>query len=130
MLVSYANNSFYVRDHLNKLDLQNTITAATGSSEYIDLPVRVRAKEFVRLYVDGIEKSSGQFSLNKNTTFRDNVEYQVQSGDTSYVVEIDHYTVPAIEVGDNVTSAPGNTFSVINVSYDPSIAAYNAAINY
>ena len=124
----FSNNSFYVNGSLKQIDLKNTITASSGSSEYIDLPVRVRAKEFVRLYVDGIEKSSGQFSLNKNTTFRDNVEYQVQSGDTSYVVEIDHYTVPAIEVGDNVTSAPGNTFSVINVSYDPSIAAYNAQL--
>ena len=124
----YANNSFYVNGSTKQFEVQNTITSATGSSEHIDLPVRVRAKEFVRLYVDGIEKSSGQFSLNKNTTFRDNVEYQVQSGDTSYVVEIDHYTVPAIEVGDNVSSAPGNTFSVINVSYDPSIAAYNAQL--
>ena len=82
----------------------------------------------MRFYVDGVQKSSGQFTLNKNTTFRDNVEYQVQSGDTSFVVELDHYTVPAIEVGDNVQTSAGTTFPIINTSYDPASASYNAAL--
>lgn len=124
----YANNSFYVSGSQKEIRFQNTITATTGATQFIDLPVRVRDKNFMRFYVDGVEKSSGQFSLNKNTTFRDNVEYQVQSGDTSFVVEIDHYTVPAIEVGDNVQTSAGTTFPIINTSYDPASASYNAAL--
>ena len=124
----YANNSFYVSGTQKEIRIQNTITASSGVSQFIDLPVRVRNKNFIKFYVDGIEKSSGQFTFNKNTTLRDNVEYQVQSGDTSYVVEIDHYTVPALEVGDNVQTSAGQTFPIINTSYDPASASYNAAL--
>jgi hypothetical protein len=124
----YSNNSFYVNGSLKQINLQNTITASSGTTQYIDLPVRVRKQTDIRLYVDGIEKSTGQFSLNKNSTYRDNVAYAVQSGDTEYKVEIDHYTVPAIEIGDNVSVEAGNTFAVINTSYDPISAAYNAAL--
>ena len=36
--------------------------------------------------------------------------------------------MPAIEVGDNVQALFNNTFSVVNTSYDPASAAYNAAL--
>ena len=124
----YANNSFYISGTEKEIRFQNTITASTGTNQHIDLPVRVRDKNFMRFFVDGIEKSSGQFTLNKNTTFKDNVEYQVQSGDTSFVCEIDHYTVPAIEVGDNVQISAGQTFPIVNTSYDPASASYNGAL--
>jgi len=124
----YANNSFYVSGTDKLVELENTFSVATGAVQYIDLPVRVRDQNFVRLYVDGVEKSAGQFTLNKNSTYRDNVAYTTESSDTTYRVEIDHYTVPAIEVGDNVTTGAGNVFAVINTSFDPSIAAYNTQL--
>jgi len=124
----YANNSFYVSGTQKEIKLQNTFIGTPGSVEIIDLPVRVRDQNFIRLYVDGEEKSSGQFTLNKNSTLRDNVQYSIQSGDSSYVIEIDHYTVPTIEIGDNVQTQPGVVFPVVNTSYDPASATYNAAL--
>ena len=44
------------------------------------------------------------------------------------MVELDHYSVPAIEVGDNVQVGPGTVIPVSNVSYDPASATYNAAL--
>ncbi|MEK9954207.1 MAG: phage tail protein, partial [Pelagibacteraceae bacterium] len=124
----YANNSFYVTGTQKEIKIQNTFVGTAGSTESIDLPVRVRDQNFVRLYVDGVEKSSGQFTLNKNSTFRDNVQYAIQSGESAYIIEVDHYTVPTIEVGDNVQTQPGVTFPVVNTSYDPASATYNAAL--
>ena len=91
----------------------------------------------IRKYLDLFEAKEEKVSLDKlpySTSdlspilSKDNVEYQVQSGDTSFVVEIDHYTVPAIEVGDNVQISAGQTFPIINTSYDPASASYNGAL--
>ena len=124
----YANNSFYVSGSMRQLTLQGNLTVAAGSLEYIDLPVRVRNIGEVRLYVDGIEQSTGQFSLNKNTTLKDNIQYSVGTTDTSYRIELDHYTVPAIEIGDNLQTGAGNVFSVVNTSYDVDSASYNVQL--
>ena len=124
----YNNNSFYVNGSQKEIRFQNTITAASGATQTIELPVRARDKNFIRFFVDGEVKSAGQYTLNKNNTLRDNIEYTVQSSDSSFVVELDHYSVPAIEVGDNVQVGPGTVIPVINVSYDPASAAYNAAL--
>ena len=38
------------------------------------------------------------------------------------------YTVPVIEIGDNVQASTGNTFAVVNTSFDPLSETYNAAL--
>ena len=124
----FANNSFYVSGSEKQILVENTFSVASGSIQHIELPVRVKDKNFIRFYVDGIEKSTGQFTFNKNTTLKDNVAYSVTSTDTQYRVELDHYTVPGIEVGDNVALGAGNTFAVVNTSFDPASATYNAAL--
>lgn len=124
----FSNNSIYVRGTEKEIVLTGNLNTASGTTASIDLPVRVRKPQFVRLFVDGVQKSSGQFSVNKNTTIKDNVNYSVQSGDNLFRVEIDHYTVPTIEKNDNVQTGPGNVFAVANVSYDPSDPDYNAAL--
>jgi hypothetical protein len=124
----YANNSFYVSGSMRQISLQGNLTVNAGESEYIDLPVRVRNIGEVRLYIDGVEQSTGQFSLNKNSTFKDNVQYTVGTSDITYRVELDHYTVPAIEVGDNLQAGAGNVFSVVNTSYDTTSATYNVQL--
>ena len=66
----------------------------------------------------------GQFTvnLNKNAAIDANIIYTTTQGDTVFRAEVDHYTVPAIEVGDNVQALFNNTFSVVNTSYDPASA--------
>ena len=124
----YNNNSFYVSGseftYLKKGNLDS------GTTTHIDLEVEPRHPSFVRFFVDGIEKSSGQFTVNRNDTLqRDaNIVYTKGVGETTFRAEVDHYTVPIIEVGDNVQAAFNNTFSVINSSFDPASATYNAAL--
>ena len=124
----YANNSFYVRGsefkHITEGSLQTT------GDTHIELEISPRKSEFVSLFVDGVEKTSGQFTvnLNKSLTRDANIVYTKQSGENDFRVEVEHYTVPAIEEGDNVQALFNNTFSVINTSYDPASAAYNAAL--
>ena len=130
----FDNSSFYVSGTEKTFTLSNTFGGAFverqgGTTvEHIQLPIRPRDKKFIRFYVDGQEKSSGQFTFNKNSTVKSNLEYTVGSSDSEYRVEIDHYTVPAFEVGDNVQTFAGNVFTIQNTSFDPADASYNAAL--
>lgn len=126
----FANSSFYVSGTRKQFRVTNTITAAAGTDLHIDLPIRPRDKIFTTFYVDGIEKSTGKFTYNKNDSvgIKANIVYPVQVGDTEFRVEMDHYTVPAIEVGDNVQTSVNNVFPVIATSYDPESANYNVQL--
>ena len=123
----YNNNSFYVNGSEFTYVAEGELTE---SETHIELEARPRSASFVRLFVDGVEKSSGQFSVNLNDgqTQNANIVYTKAASDTAFRAEADIYTVPVIEVGDNVQSSSGNTFAVINTSYDTTIAAYNAAL--
>ena len=124
----FNNNSFYVSGSEFTYETEGNL-ATTGTST-IPLEITPRSAEFVRLYIDGVQKSAGQYTvnLNKSLAIDSNIEYSLQSGDVLYRAEVDHYTVPAIEVGDNVQTSFNNTFSIINTSFDPASAAYNAAL--
>ena len=123
----FSNNSFYVSGSEFTYIREGTLDTTTT---HIPLEVTPRESGFVRLFIDGVEKSSGQFTvnLNKSLTRDANIVYATLPGDTNFRAEVDHYTVPVIEVGDNVQTSFNNTFSVINTSFDPASAAYNAAL--
>jgi hypothetical protein len=123
----YNNNSFYVSGseftYVEEGDL-----AAHDSD--IEIAIKPRSASFVRFFVDGQQKSSGQFTvnLNKGLTQNANISYTRAASDTAFRAEVDHYTVPVIEIGDNIQASSGNVFAVINSSFDPQSAAYNAAL--
>lgn len=125
----YNNNSFYVSGSESVFIKSGETEAPTTT---VDLSVRPRHANFVRLFIDGTEKSSGQYTVNLNIDaaagMNANIEYTTQSGDTAFRAEVDYYTVPVIEVGDNVQTSAGNTFPVVNTSFDVAHATYNAAI--
>ena len=123
----YNNNSFYVNGSEFTYVREGEITE---DETHIDLEVRPKSASFTRLFVDGVEKSSGQFSvnLNVNQTQNANIVYSRAASDTVFRAEVDYYTVPAIEIGDNVQASSGNVFAVINTSFDPSSLAFNAAL--
>jgi len=124
----YSNNSFYVGGSEFLVTNSGTLTQSVVN----DLPLAVEPRNaaFVKLFVDGIEKNASQFTVNLNSgNSRDaNINYTPLSGETHYRTKIDHYTVPVIELGDNVELAFNNTYSVVNTSYDPASATYNAAL--
>jgi len=125
----YSNNSFYVSGYEDTYVKSGEINGATTTT--IDLPVAPRDKAFVRLFVDGIQKSSGQFVFNKNDTVplnNANIIYTSTASETAFRTEVDYYTVPVFEIGDNVQSSHANVFSVVTTSYDPLSAKYNAAL--
>jgi hypothetical protein len=110
--------------------VSNTGDLTSGVVNDIPLQVEPRRAEFVKLFIDGIEKSASQFTVNLNSdNARDaNINYTPLSGETVYRTKIDHYTVPVIELGDNVELAFNNTYSVTKTSYDPASPTYNAAL--
>ena len=123
----YSNNIFYVSGSDKKFLLEGSISD-TGTT-HIDLPVTPRNIGCITLYVDGIVKSSGQFTYNSNESITNaaNVVYNNTPDDSTYSLELCHYTAPAIEMGDNVQISHANTFSVINTSYSADSALYNAS---
>jgi hypothetical protein len=123
----YANNSVYVQGtEVNQL-LEGNLVSTTS---FINLPTKPRTTSCVKFFVDGKEKSSGQYvvNLNKSINRSANIQYTKSSSDTNYRVEICYYTVPTIEVGDRLEVNYGNAFTVINSSYDVASATYNAAL--
>jgi hypothetical protein len=123
----YNNNSFYVNGSEFTYVSEGELTE---SETHIELEARPRSASFVRLFVDGEQKSSGQFTVNLNEglTQNANIVYTKAAADTAFRAEADIYTVPVIEIGDNVQSSFGNTFAVINTSFDPLSETYNAAL--
>ena len=123
----YANNSFYVSGSEQTYVKSGEINGTDSIT--IDLPVRPRDVAFVRFLVDGIEKSTGQFTLNHtNAQMNANIVYTTSAGDSAFRAEVDHYNVPIFEIGDNVQSLASNVFSIATNSYDPASPKYNAAL--
>ena len=123
----YSNNSVYVQGaEINQL-LEGNLVAG---QPFIKLPNKPRTTSCVKFFVDGIEKAIGQYTvnLNKNISIAANISYAKTPSDTSYRAEIYYYTVPAIEIGDTLEVNYGNSYVVVNSSYDTSSATYNAAL--
>jgi len=125
----YANNSIYVKGTELVQVVDGAINTST-SINTIQLPSKPRNASFVKFYVDGVEKAAGQFTVNLNRTLgiAANIQYTRSPSDTVYRAEVTNYAVPTIEVGDRLEVNYGNTFTVINTSYDITSAKYNAAL--
>jgi Putative phage tail protein len=125
----YANNSVYVRGTEIAQVLEGQINTSVTVNT-IELPNKPRTASDVALYIDGIRKTAGLYTVNLNTTspLKANVAYSRQPSDTTYRVEVAYYTVPTIEVGDRLEVNYGNVFTVVNTSYSTSSARYNAAL--
>ena len=137
----FANSSFYVSGTEKTYTFSNTFGGAFQGivtrgtvREHIPLPVHPRDKSFIRFFVEGEEQSAGNFTFNKNDDLASNIVFDIssqrvaQTPTPTYRVEIDHYTVPVFEIGDNVQTTAGNVFTIANSSYDPTSAKYNAAL--
>ena len=124
----YANNSFYVSGTSFQYSRNNTVSlinpvgtaaSAAKTSHVEPLEIVPRDKGFITAFVDGIEISASDFNLHTGE-FPANVEFvSLTSEATTVRVVVDHYTVPTIEVGDNVQFTVGNVFPVIATSYSP-----------
>jgi hypothetical protein len=125
----YNNNSFFVQGTDYTYINEGTINTALPTN-FINIDIKPISSNFVRLFIDGVQKSSGQFTTNINRSLgiKANIAYAVASTDTNYRIEVDHYTVPTIEVGDLIQPYAGNVFTVSNTTYDPASSDYNVAM--
>lgn len=126
----YNNNSFFVQGTSYVYSQDGNVDAQAGTN-FIDIDITPIANTYVRFNVDGIEKSSGQYIINTNRdlSIKANIEYVPASDETVYNIEIDHYTVPTIEVGDLIQPYAGNVFTVANTTFDPASLDYNVAMS-
>jgi len=125
----YANNTFYVSGSEFTHIQSGEIDDSASDSITIDLPVRPRDAAFVRLFIDGEQKTAGQFTVNHNNpVVNATVVYAKGATDSAYRTEVDYYSVPIIERGDNVQAATSNIFSVIETTYDPESTLSNVAL--
>ena len=133
----YNNNSFYVSGTSYTYSKSNTVSliapvsdsTAEATSHIQPLEIVPKHKGFIKAYVDGAEISAGSFNLHTNN-YPANVEFLELDSEASKVrVVIDHYTVPTIEVGDNIQFLTGNVYSVEKTSYDTNQSTHWLADN-
>ena len=128
---TYNNTSFYLKGAESTYVRDGVLTGATGDANSIELEIDPRDKIFTRLFVDGIEKTKSDYTFTRNFDAAANsvISYNKLQNDERFRVEADYYAPPVIEVGDNVQTSAGNTFSVVGVSYDPASPTYNSTIS-
>jgi hypothetical protein len=126
----YTSNSFFVEGTSYTSSTTGTINFDHPLYNTIQLATKPLGSTFARFFVDGIVKNLGQYTLNinKDLEISANIQYTPTVGDTYYRLEIDNYTAPLIEVGDNVQSSASNVFSIKDSTYDPDAPSYNVAM--
>jgi hypothetical protein len=125
---NYSTNSFYVEgSNYAYVDSGDLITSSINT---ITLPIKPRDSKFVSFYADGIllESSSYTLNTNKDLSLSANITYTAATNESSYRVEVEHYSVPAIELEDRLEVSYANVFFVLGSSYDPTSPKYNAAL--
>ena len=115
----FSDRAVYVKgSRFNFIKTQN-IKGETGSYQF-DLGVAPLGKSFVTVKVDEQDTS---FSLSGNT-----ITVSLSGQEDLLRTIVDYYTVPAIEIGDNVMTTASNTYGITDTSYNPSSARYNVAL--
>ena len=126
---NFAANSIYLTGTSLVSSVTNAnITAGISGSGTFTQPLEtvLKYKEQVRVFVDGIEKSTSEFSLDSG-----NSSVVVSGlGGTEQVCKTiaEVYTVPSVEIGDNIQFSTGNVYSVVNTSYYTGSETYNATV--
>jgi len=126
-----ANNSVYIRGNSRKIVKENSISTISSAAFNQPLGITPLSSNFIKVFIDGIEDSS--FTHIPNTSY---VTVNLDAFRTlgaavsaqKIRTEVQHYSEPLIEKGDNISIISGNTYSIANVSYDLADPSYNAAL--
>ena len=132
----FANNALYVTGNYQEIVRTNTATTTNLINSHIfkqPLGVSVRHSGFTEVYINGeaytnfnLEKgldnlANSQVSINLTTlpTSEANLDVRVVSN---------VYTVPLIELGDNIAWNAGNVYGISDSTYDTTAPSYDAAL--
>lgn len=119
-----SNGFFYVKGYYNIVTVRNNIDSISGSYTS-NLPIEISSKNFLKVYLDGLETTNYSISTSTGNTI---VSLDLSGSDVELRIDASYYTTPAIEKGDFIAfSTSANNYKVINTSYQPSSALYNAA---
>jgi len=121
---NFANNSVYVeglRETFTKT-FNTSVTNQFGFSN-VNINITPRYKTAISVYIDNEEQQQAIFTWD----FKSNVNVQVATGKV-LTIRTDHYTVPVIEPGDNISLFSSNVYAISETSYNPGSPSYNAAL--
>ena len=93
----YISGSEFTEIHSNVLT--GNIDVSTGTFTQ-PLTRGVAFKEAIRLFIDGIEKTTSDFTFLNSSN--DSIVVSGLNDEAVIKVEVEHYTVPVIEPGDNL----------------------------
>jgi len=125
---TFSANSIYLTGTSLVSSVTNAnITAGISGGNFTQpLETNLRFKKQVRVFVDGTEKATSEFSLDSGNS---SVTITGLDGTEQVCKTIaDVYTVPTIEVGDNIQFSAGNVYSVVNTSYYVGSEKYNTTV--
>jgi len=126
-----SNNSIYVKGNERKVIRENSVVGIDSVAFNQPLGITPRNSSFIKVYIDGIQDTSFQYATNTNYVTINLDAFRTPGATTTARLvrtEVDHYSAPLIEKGDNVSILGDNTYAIANVSYDPSDPYYNAAL--
>ena len=120
----FANNSVYVEGLKQTFTKTfNTTSTAVGGYSNVNINIVPRYKTAISVYIDNEEQQQSIFTWDNKS----NVNVQVGTGKV-LTIRTDHYTVPVIEPGDNISLFSGNVYAISETSYNPTSPSYNAAL--
>lgn len=120
---NFANRSIFISG--STLQKVKTANVFGYSGVYtLDLGIKLEDKRFIYPYLDGALQSSDSYSWDSNG----NVSFTLSNNYSSLKVKYAKYTVPTIELGDNVSLLFNNTISVINSSYHTNTYFYSSSL--
>ena len=122
---NFANNIMYVRGTSKKYKRTFNVKNETASEYTASIPIKTRAKNQVKVFVDDNIQTAFNWSYTGSNTL---VSVSLDGTESQISTEISYYTTPAIESNDVVSfSSFSNTFTVSGVSYDSQDALYDAS---
>lgn len=120
---NFTDKSMYVAGSTHNLVKYFNLKNQSGTYT-ADLVRKPEDKIFISVFLDGTKQSQGSFSWDN----RANISLVISNSYSNLKVLYKIYTVPAIELGDNLFVLYNNTYSVINSTYAAGTAKANSIL--
>jgi hypothetical protein len=121
---SFNDKAIYITGTTKQVINYFDITNATGTYT-ANLVHKPEDSSFINLYLDNRLQSSSVFDWDN----RANISVTLDNSYVNLKITTTMYTVPIIEMGDNIFIAYNNVYSIANVSYISNTPKYNSVLS-